>query len=359
MWAVWLLVLVTDVAPDVVDSGLLDEIAAGAEANVSRVQHGRCTYTERWTKYLPGSGDRQPSEGEREVAVEFDGPNLWWELPDRRGFRDIETDVDVARQPLGAAVKDAASPNVVCHIYDHGRGGHANAANIYDPRALGFVVGPHARHHTISDIIRSARQHPDVELSATREEYLVKVTWRNASRKLWSEYWIDPGKGYSMVRLRDWFGELPNAPSSETESRYIEAEKGVFIADHVLEVQRKPVDGRYVSSVRRELSLRGADLSMRPDPARFTIDGLGLPIGAQIFDVRNRSNYLYGIKAVGEEEVNRAIADLNKRHMVSQSSRHWPFGQWGLAGAAILFAIAMIVIFASHRLRRRSISSEE
>ncbi|HUY31180.1 MAG TPA: hypothetical protein VMV69_00260 [Pirellulales bacterium] len=337
VFSVWLMASVAPCrlggAVDVASQALVDEVIAGTEANLALIEHGTATYSVRRTNVVPAGldvpGDVKIAHGtytkEGEVRVSFDYPRMHFEW---RGTGRVPGEVATERAiydgeyNMRFLVPSAGAGTGTVFIM---AGSHSTTGNYLHPRKQfrGFWIRP----PSFADQLRGMAA-ADASLTAARQpDGLVRFANQPTAGKIRGIYWISPNEGYSLVRAQEWPVWSPVKPPQLYEATARPAGNGAFVLAHRLaRFYSLSKSGELEPSREEESTLREIDLRVRPDPKLFTIDGLGLRVGARIDDQVHGRLYHYGIDAGGESGI------LLPRSGGPMTLRYWFIGLNGLAG---------------------------
>src|SRR3990172_8960403 len=158
-------------------------------------------------------------------------------------------------------------------------------------------------------MIRNLRAVPEL-MQVAEDGTLIKLSFGAPTDYPRREYWVSRAHGYGIVRQLDWGRPPPALPAQELTTEFRQVDGGPFVASRQVVLSRRPRQGTYIDATLSETKLDKTDLGKAPDDRLFTLEGLNLPVGAQISDRRTGRNYLYGMSAVTEEEINQAITEM-------------------------------------------------
>jgi hypothetical protein len=334
------------------DAALLDEIIAGAEANLQAIERGEAHYQVETT--ATGSKERSSIEkamfpSKYSVVMRFDGSLCRWDFQHFRCYRDDLVDVvfdtfQIDRNPA------ARGPASSVFIYDKGHGPHS--PYVYHPRYLGngleCVTDPRYAPKSIAEILRSARQTPELtKVVVNREGALVRLVIDVPSQKAKDEYWVSPQEGYAVTQERKWATKNPdNKPYSEVSTGY-RREGAAFVATRSVRTERRMDQGVQHDLYTIRTTLTMIRLDEKPDAKVFTLDDLGLPKGARVQDRRSGTETLWGIKAVTEKDVHEAMTQLLLGNEPQTAAQSRPFLSYALisGGLGIGLLILMLAIY--------------
>lgn len=301
---------------DAATVALLDEIVAGDVANTALIQHGTASYaiTETiWRYSLPPGrelGDPPDGPGEErgpfdaDLTVYFDFPRtrfewrgngvvqrddafVYQECTIRDGERTIELNlpqfpgVSITGRGIDPPIKagQLRAANVIIYPKEHQR------RRLIDPRQQQTAPSLAVR-------IRSLREDPKASLKAVKEaDGLIRCEVANGSW-LRAIYWIDPRKGYCIVKSKQWNPRFEK-PVMIMVASARDAGSGAFVLETRTTKSSICFKDRMLPHSEEHIRLVGIDLSKRPDPKLFTIDGLGLAKGARIQDRFTGRDYNY------------------------------------------------------------------
>ncbi len=305
--------------------GLIDEVVAGCDANLSLIERGRASYS---VSHSYPDGRKSLLSGP--AALFFDGPRLRVDIADRRMIQDEDRLVVFIATDLGTAGgRDARNYNVTVDVPTR-----RSELVWAHPRMQGLT-----RLENIAQDIRAVRENREWNLGAEAEGSLIKVTRESSGLKV--EYWVDPSQGYGVVRHAKWSKRITNLPAVEVDSKYRRVGNGAYVVSDCKRVFREPNEGGYRTYEETRVVLMEIALAEHPDPTVFTIDGLGLPKGARIQDRINNREYVFGVSAVRDEDVGRPHVSGPQR----------TFGRFVIGVAALAAVVVALVLWRA--LRRR------
>jgi hypothetical protein len=288
---------------------------AGYEANMALIQHGTASYAITRTiwrySFAPnrelGDPPNKPSEEhgpfDSDLTVHFDYPRLRFEwrgngvVKGDDGFvheecciRDGERTIQVnlpqvpGKSLTGRGIdppiqaRHLSAANVIIYPKDH------QHRRMIDPRQQQGSL-------SIAEHIRSVREDPMASLKAVREaDGLIRCELNAAVLR--ATYWIDPEKGYCIVKSNHWNPRFEK-PFQIMVGSVRDAGNGAFVLETRTIKSSICFKDRMLPNFEEHIRLVELDLSNRPDPKLFTIDGLNLPKGARIQDRITGRDYEY------------------------------------------------------------------
>ncbi len=152
-----------------------------------------------------------------------------------------------------------------------------------------------------ADALSWMRMLNDAEVTAAKEpDGLVRVAIKKTAGL--DVYWLSPEQGYGIVRAKHWMPGDSEADEPQTvqEARFRKAGNGAFVVEYRKSRQMRLVDGGFQPKREEEVTLLEIDMQIKLDPKQFTLDGLDLPVGAQVHDNISGTKYGYGVPAVAE-----------------------------------------------------------
>jgi len=306
-------------AADAVSDALLDEAAAAVDGNMALIERGVAKYRIVTTEFTPppvspqkppGAPPVKPWDGKprgpytEEVTIYFDYPELRFDTRGQRWKMSGEV----------GEIDDSTIYGKEYHI-NYGRMTEAMAARHHrvriDPVGVGvrgmLLLHPREQacpHWTLTtEALAEMRGDARRTVTAMREAnglLRVAVDWPTFR----SSFWLSPAQGCCVVLAKAWSsGAEADEPFEVDQATYREAENGAFVLEHRLMHKSKMVDGVRERTRDEEATLLEVDMRSDLDPNIFTLDGLGLPEGAQIHDAVRGRKYEYRVPAVTESEI--------------------------------------------------------
>ncbi len=279
--------------PDGSDSErLLDEIVAGSQANLERIDHGRASYEVTVTS-KDSSGERTET---RLYTIQFDYPLLRADMPD--GVVIYKPDYVLHYLSDLPPESPTRSPGVV--IQDP----TIAPPPPFHPRVQDGAGG--AKHAGSS--ITAARGDPDGALTAQRgaENVNIEVHYEHPSQQFRTKLVVAPQLGYSLTRIEQYALKLSESvPYRELSMSYRRLPGGAYVVQQRQETDRLWVGNEYSHSTETLTRLVDFDPA-RPSADVFRLESMGLPEGAHIDDQVHRRHYTFGSTAVTEDDI-RAV----------------------------------------------------
>ena len=207
-------------------SPLLEEVVAGAEANISKIDKGSATYSVAHTLTRP-SGNM--ADNSYEVAMRFKDQSCRWDMPDAHYVLDERN--FLAFEPKG--LKGKIEPFNYSVLVAHRNKASVTPWNFH-PRTLGFSIGPASKKQTspanIAEYIRDFPDRDGFEIEAIKENGLIKIVAMTPSSE--HDFWIDPKQGYALVKHWGYAQKTPDLPFIENETSYRREGTAYVVAKH-------------------------------------------------------------------------------------------------------------------------------
>lgn len=334
------------------DDAMLHEIVAGADANLASIeQKGSVRYRKSQVAYLDGA----PQETEESIIEAlYSGDRIFWKTEPGNSTPSewrLMDDDGLYLIHLASSENPAFQNNVVLRPLDTARG----AAALIDPRSLGFGVAPsRAGLLSLSDLVRATLKQDARKIRVEREGTEIKLTFYFPPesfaripanvRGAKEEIWVSPKQGYGVVRQKKW--GRPEWPYEEVECEYEQADNGAWIAKRYRSIGRGLEKGRVVQRKDVSVELLSADFDVDVTPDELTLAGIGVPKGSRIQDRVHNREYLLGINAVTEEEVQAEWERMERDHVDSilAYQRHRKqLLTYGILGVIVALVVGVVI----------------
>ncbi|MBI1312280.1 hypothetical protein GC176_13405 [bacterium] len=296
---------------------VLAEVCAGSDENLSRITHATLTYESegKWKGPSTPPGleqikDPLTREHIREAyqpettslarkTVFWDGLRLRVDRtlpPERKEYTIVGTeDAIVFLAPWLGTDKQYEPIEYVVRIRTREDVGIPDG----HPLNQGVPMDGRDQRLAISDYL-SIAQERNLDIDVSREGQLIRLLVDDVERKSRREFVIDPDQGYNAVTYRHWSTKRSDVePDGVIESEYAEGPPGAFHMVHQTNWSSAGVSPSTPERIVRESETRlvDSDFSAPPDPSVFSLDGLGIPVGARIEDQITGETYHYGVDA--------------------------------------------------------------
>ncbi len=233
-----------DALPEAESRQLIEEITAGSNANTALIQHGTAEYSIAVQRFGP-----DPTSFTKDVSMRFDGEKTRWDS-------GSETTVLDGKQWVGyragqrLAQVDELTRQQLLRVHPRCRG------DAFLETAAGVVRTP---------------AFPGVELTLARDGDFIKVTSLADKGQVRHEHWIDPSRGYVIVRhrTRAW-----GIVDTIIESEFIRTGNGACVVSAKHETHQDAHEEKGIRLVSKtDVTLKKIDLNARPDAAAFNPSG--------------------------------------------------------------------------------------
>ena len=352
-------------------SDVLAEIEAGSDANLALITSGILKYSvetkwrgpkkppliDRMTDPKLRKAIESTYQPERDLTVIMD---VWWDglqlrldltEPPEQIERTIvgSHDAVVFKAPWMGTDRQFQAVDYVARIQPISK----VSSPLAHPLNQGVPMYSHSDRLTLSTYLRAAKTR-SLKIDVARKDGLVELVIDDSERFSRREFIIDPAQGYNVVTYRNWSTKLSDVePDTVIKTTYSEGPPGAFHMSRTNHVSHQLLDGpgqnKPPATIATELDceLVSADFSAPPDEALFTIDSLGLPVGARIEDTIQGKTYHYGVDAPASATLDNIEWTASGAH---PSANWW---RW-LVSATVLTTVILAIASLYFRSRRRA-----